>query len=362
MRPAALPSLRVVQSIVHHYHRTRLGGSDKRKAIVEAVRRAAFSGREDDHDVFTFTSDYDESGMPVAGNGSDARPFLVGMATKALLWNAVRDPGTFVLDAYTRALMAWRCASLAKLRERSRGLSSELVALVFRSMYDLHFSQNEAEFCERKERMLALWDEHVDLATFSVYVKEQWLQGNFKNWQCYHTPTGYPTTNNPVEQFNRALKQDYTHHHQLKMGLLLAQLLACCGHRSMALPQFLLRPTCPATLKTRTCALRRRGLFQEHVVTRASIDYLLGDADPELVYVRAVAPARTFTPELNRTRENMAISAELGVHYARMEVEGQPHTGWPVNLRNAYCPCRYHMKMGYCCHLLFAQQSRSVVD
>ncbi|KAG2931418.1 hypothetical protein PC129_g11106 [Phytophthora cactorum] len=183
MRPAALPSLRVVQSIVHHYHRTRLGGSDKRKAIVEAVRRAAFSGREDDHDVFTFTSDYDESGMPVAGNGSDARPFLVGMATKALLWNAVRDPGTFVLDAYTRALMAWRCASLAKLRERSRGLSSELVALVFRSMYDLHFSQNEAEFCERKERMLALWDEHVDLATFSVYVKEQWLQGNFKNWQ-----------------------------------------------------------------------------------------------------------------------------------------------------------------------------------
>ncbi|KAG3034979.1 hypothetical protein PC121_g4548 [Phytophthora cactorum] len=95
----------------------------------------------------------------------------------------------------------------------------------------------------------------------------------------------------------------------------------------MALPRFLLRPSCPATLKTRTRALRRRGLLQEHVVTRASIDYLLGDADPELVYVRAVAPARTFTPELNQTRENMVISAEFGVHYARMEVEGQPHTG-----------------------------------
>ncbi|KAF1771959.1 hypothetical protein GQ600_801 [Phytophthora cactorum] len=111
LRPAALPCLRVVQNIVHHYHRTRLGGNDKRKAVVEAVRRAAFSGREDDHDAFTFTSDYDESGMPVVGNGSDARPFLVVMTTKALLRNAVRDPGTFVLDAYTRALMAWRCAS-----------------------------------------------------------------------------------------------------------------------------------------------------------------------------------------------------------------------------------------------------------
>ncbi|KAG2815571.1 hypothetical protein PC129_g12068 [Phytophthora cactorum] len=257
--------------------------------------------------------------MPVVGNGSDARPFLVGMTTKALLRNAVRDPGTFVLhldatfklnsvgypvlvcgitdasrsfhllalfitsqlqegnysaahltlrriyarvngmemrvtyvlgDADKAQYKAFRCVFadsqftylmcfyhvVAKLRDRSRGLSSELVALVFRGMYDLHFSQNEAEFCERKERVLALWDEHVDLATFSVYEKAQWLQGNFKNWQWYCTPTGYPTTTNPVEQFNRALKRDYTHHHQLKMGLLLAQLLACCGHRSMALP------------------------------------------------------------------------------------------------------------------------------
>ncbi|KAG2845605.1 hypothetical protein PC118_g2005 [Phytophthora cactorum] len=262
LRPAALPSLRVVQNILHHYRRTRLGGNDKRKAIVEAVRRAAFSGREDDHDAFTFTSDYDESGMPVVGNGSDARPFLVLMTTKALLRNAVRDSGTFVLhldamfklnsvgypvlvcsitDAsrsfhllalfitsqlqeghYSAALLAlrriyarvngiemrvtyelgdadkaqyntFRCVFadsqftylmcfyhvVAKLRERSRRLSSELVALVFRDMYDLHFSQNEAEFCERKERMIALWDKHVDLATFSVYVKAQWLQGNF---------------------------------------------------------------------------------------------------------------------------------------------------------------------------------------
>ncbi|KAG4046643.1 hypothetical protein PC123_g17978 [Phytophthora cactorum] len=97
LRPAALPSLRVVQNIVHHYRRTRLGGNDKRKAIVEAVRRAAFNGREDDHDALTFTSDYEESGMPVVGNGSDSRPFLVGMPTKALLRNAVRDPGIFVL-------------------------------------------------------------------------------------------------------------------------------------------------------------------------------------------------------------------------------------------------------------------------
>ncbi|KAG3121651.1 hypothetical protein PI125_g66 [Phytophthora idaei] len=105
----------------------------------------------------------------------------------------------------------------------------------------------------------------------------------------------------------------------------------------MALPRFLLRPSCPATLKTRT---------------RASIDYLLGDTDPELVYVRAVAPARTFTPELNQTRENMAISAEFDVHYARMEVEGQPHTGWPANLRNAKSSLQFKLRFGHVTRLV----------
>ncbi|KAG3242659.1 hypothetical protein PI124_g12514 [Phytophthora idaei] len=97
----------------------------------------------------------------------------------------------------------------------------------------------------------------------------------------------------------------------------------------MALPRFSLTPTCPSTLQMRTRGLRRRGLLSENVLTRSSIDFLLGDADPELVHVRAVPPMRTFVPELNRTREDMAITTQSGVHYARMEVEGQPRTGWP---------------------------------
>ncbi|KAG3110172.1 hypothetical protein PI125_g10251 [Phytophthora idaei] len=115
IRPAALPSLRTVQNVVNHFRRTRLSGNDKRKAIMVAVQASAFSGRESDHDAFTFTSAYGGFGVP----------------------------------------------------------------------------------------------------------------------EAFLTPPGYATTN-PVEQFNRALKRDYTHHRQLKMGLL----LACCGHHSMALPRF----------------------------------------------------------------------------------------------------------------------------
>eukprot|EP00644_Phytophthora_capsici_P010755 jgi/Phyca11/104719/e_gw1.9.890.1 len=72
MRHSALPSLRTVQNIVHHY----LG--------VKARTNA-----------FTFTNDYDDCGLPKVG--SDGQPFLVGMSTKALLRNTVRDAGAFVL-------------------------------------------------------------------------------------------------------------------------------------------------------------------------------------------------------------------------------------------------------------------------
>ncbi|KAF1786457.1 hypothetical protein GQ600_18342 [Phytophthora cactorum] len=72
-------------------------------------------------------------------------------------------------------------------------------------------------------------------------------------------------------------------------------------------------------------------------------------------------PARTFTPELNRTREtwrSQPSRCPLRPHGGRGSA-----TYWLASQpTNAYCPCRYHMKMGYCCHLLFAQQSRSVVD
>ncbi|KAG2783809.1 hypothetical protein Pcac1_g6585 [Phytophthora cactorum] len=231
IRPAALPSLRTVQNIVHHFRRTRLGGNDKRKAIMEAVRASAFSGRDGDHDAFTFTSTYDGSVVPEVGNGSDARPFLVGMTTKALLRNSARDPGTFVLhlDATFKlitsqlqrehcaaALVALRCMYarvngaelqvkfvlgdadkaqhkafhdvfadrsftylmcfyhvVAKLRERSRGLSSELSALVYKGVYDLQFARSEAEFVEQKEAMLKEWAGHADLTAFTAYVKAQ---------------------------------------------------------------------------------------------------------------------------------------------------------------------------------------------
>ncbi|KAF1788246.1 hypothetical protein GQ600_12206 [Phytophthora cactorum] len=274
-------------------------GNDKRKAIMEAVRASAFSGREGDHDAFTFT--------------------------------------------------------IAKLRERSRGLSSELSALVYKGVYDLQFARSEAEFVEQKEAMLKEWAGHADLTAFTAYVKPS---GNFANWQSFLTPPGYATTNNPVEQFNRALKRDYTHHRQLKMGLLLAQLLACCGHRSMALPRFSLAPTCPSTLQTRTRGLRRRGLLSENVLTRSSIDFLLGDADPDSsTCVRCLrcgrlSPSSTARERTWRLPPSSVFTTRAWRWRASRVLAGRSTFALHIVLANTTS------KWGYCCHLLFAQQSK----
>ncbi|KAF1774640.1 hypothetical protein GQ600_24999 [Phytophthora cactorum] len=328
IRPAALPSLRTVQNIVHHFRRTRLVVTTSARQswrrcgpphLVDVTATTMPSRSLREHCAAALVA---LRCMYARVNGAELQvKFVLGDADKAQ-HKAFHD--VFADRSFTYLMCFYHV--VAKLRERSRGLSSELSALVYKGVYDLQFARSEAEFVEQKEAMLKEWAGHADLTAFTAYVK---AQRQLRELAVLPHTAGYATTNNP-----------------LKMGLLLAQLLACCGHRSMALPLFSLAPTCPSTLQTRTRGLRRRGLLSENVLTRSSINFLLGDADPDLVHVRAVPPMRTSVPELNRTREDMAITAQFGVHYARMEVEGQPRTGWPVDLRTAYCPGKYHFKMG----------------
>ncbi|KAE8960699.1 hypothetical protein PR001_g30298, partial [Phytophthora rubi] len=95
---------------------------------------------------------------------------------------------------------------------------------------DMHFARDEAHYLETKEKVLSKWGKKLELATFIKYFSKQWLAGKFEQWQSFRTPRGFATTNNPAEQFNRALKRDYTLHRRLKMGVLLVQLSACCKH------------------------------------------------------------------------------------------------------------------------------------
>jgi hypothetical protein len=92
-----LPSLSTVQNVVQHYPRTHLKHNDRVDDLRKWIHERAFTGREDLAQTFTYAWDLDADGKPVVGNGSEERPFVVGLTTKTLMLRLMRPPESFVL-------------------------------------------------------------------------------------------------------------------------------------------------------------------------------------------------------------------------------------------------------------------------
>ncbi|GMF40719.1 unnamed protein product [Phytophthora fragariaefolia] len=63
-----------------------------------------------------------------------------------------------------------------------------------------------------------------------------------------------------------------------------------------------------------------------------------------------------------RSEIGIAVSAQMGANYARMEVEGQPSGGWIVDTYHRSCGCNYFYAFRVCVHVLFAVQSCDHLD
>ena len=54
---------------------------------------------------------------------------------------------------------------------------------------------------------------------FASYFSTQWLGQRFNTWQIFNTPSGFASTDNPVESFNKVLKYYFTKCEQLTVAL-----------------------------------------------------------------------------------------------------------------------------------------------
>lgn len=90
-----------MQNFVVYFRKTELSNIDDIEVATELIRAQAFTGDEDETRAFSFSSNMDEFGMPVVGDGSDEEPFIIGFTTKRLRRRMDRAPETFVfhLDA-----------------------------------------------------------------------------------------------------------------------------------------------------------------------------------------------------------------------------------------------------------------------
>ncbi|KAE9265463.1 hypothetical protein PF008_g31855 [Phytophthora fragariae] len=228
--------------------------------------------------------------------------------------------------------------------------------------YDLHFAPTQATYDEQWTTVFADWSGKNELTDFRGYFRRVWVRSEFHRWQCFHTPSGYATTNNPVEQFNRLIKRDYTLRTNHKIGTLFQLLADCCEHQSVTPRKFKDVPEVTQQLKARVNDFRQRSLLVDISPSRSSIEFLLVSPNPNLVRVLSRGCVHVYLPELGRSRETAPVSAQMGSNYARMELEGQPESGWEVDVSKLSCECKYNFKFALCIHVLFALQLKNYTE
>ncbi|KAE8980802.1 hypothetical protein PR002_g24010 [Phytophthora rubi] len=114
-----LPALTTVQNSVNHYSRTYRVNNDRVDDLRDWIHARAF----------TFGWDLDRDGKPIVGNGSDERPFVIGLTTKALIQRLMVPPESFILHVDGTYKMNFReyPVLVVGMSDRSRGF--HLVAL-----------------------------------------------------------------------------------------------------------------------------------------------------------------------------------------------------------------------------------------
>ncbi|ETL47613.1 hypothetical protein L916_02656, partial [Phytophthora nicotianae] len=81
-----------------------------------------------------------------------------------------------------------------------------------------------------------------------------------------------------------------------------------------------------------------------------------------IVRIQALAPPRIAVVPNNCSEAGIAVSAQMGANYTRMEILNQPWGGWQAVLWRQSCPCNYWFMFGSCVHVLYALRMTAYVD
>ncbi|KAE9144049.1 hypothetical protein PF006_g10968 [Phytophthora fragariae] len=241
---ADLPNLKVLQNFVNHYSRTYLENHDRVDGLREWIHARTFTESEAMAQPFTFGWDLGPEGKPVVGNGSDEKPSIVAITTKALVLRMMLPPESFILHVGATYKMNYREYPVLVIGvwDRSRGF--HLVAL----------------FVVSQETQPV--DAAALLALQRIYF---WIARQ-------HLVVQHALADADQAQFN-ALRSVFG-----------------CNPRFGSLLWFF------------------HGMERKRLI---------------------VAPNKPY-------EDGIAVSAQMGSNYARMEVQGQPFGGWPVDVDNKW--------------------------
>ncbi|KAF0702377.1 hypothetical protein AaE_015974 [Aphanomyces astaci] len=249
-------------------------------------------------------------------------------------------------------------------------------SLAFKYIYDMHYARNQDELSRSWQAARGEWLSCDELIAkdFTWYFDAQWMQGTFTKWQVFHTPSGFASTNNPSESFNKHFKGIYTEHNTHGMCATFTLLGSVAEQFStFQMKPWSLLPVPSAKLVTRTQQLKTMGLLE---VVQSPYVLQRGES-----FVRSIVPQRALSMAFafesrimqSRTSEvppNGISEADLdlakafynnantnNIRHERIGLGGrQLECGWMVCTRpgSLFCHCNYFFKNAFCCHLLFA--------
>jgi hypothetical protein len=98
--------------------------------------------------------------------------------------------------------------------EKLRGNAEKDVIL--KDISELHSTLTQAEFDTKFSHMFNRWLANSD--NFALYFYQQWVVGEFKEWQIFCSSPRVATTNNAVESLNATLKKYFTCRKRFKLG------------------------------------------------------------------------------------------------------------------------------------------------
>ncbi|KAH9118408.1 hypothetical protein AeMF1_008425, partial [Aphanomyces euteiches] len=267
---------------------------------------------------------------------------------------------------------------MANVHKFLSGVSIAAKSLAFRHIYNMHYSRSEDEMQYHWGVAQESWLRYQELGRFVDYFRNQWIDSGSSCWQVYHAPSGFPTTNNPCEAFNKIFKDVYTK--RQKHGL--CATFEMLGDMAEAYSTFkaiaFVTHSIPSIkLQRRTKRLMDTGLLE---LVESPFDLPPGE-----VLVRSVVPGRasslaysyqyrllgsTADEAQEASNEVVMTGSEadrVDAYYYNANTNNvkheivcdgndQPSYGWRICTLpgSIMCECNYFFKNAFCCHVLCA--------
>jgi hypothetical protein len=195
----------------------------------------------------------------------------------------------------------------------------------------------------------------AELKSFGSYFVKEWIESRFNQWQCFRSPSGSAKTNNPVEQFNRAIKRDYSMGSLLSLNRLVNELLKCARAKSIVPTQFIVDKRPSADMIRRHKYLVDGCLISATIPRRTAMSFLLGGESNMAIVTQSGLVDRN---KVKKTKGKGGLKF-FGINNWRAnkyEMHSQPSEGWKVTVDPVYCKCKTFFKWDCCVHAISAMK------